>query len=310
MHIVVFCATRRGYLFLRRLMSLVPDDRITVFSFKEDKWEPPFFNDICSLAKEEKIQVIEAKNVGNERLKEFWSSTEIDLMLAVSWRYLVPENVRSVASKGAYVFHDSLLPEYRGFSPTVWAIMNGEKYTGATLFEMVEEVDSGGIVDQKTITIGTDESISDVMERVTEAYLQLLEDNIRGLLGGSPGLVRQDEARATYTCKLIPQDFEIDWSRTAEDIHNFVRAYTKPYPGAFTYLSGKRLKIWKTSVYTGHRQFVGTIPGRIAMCDRGSGIVVCTGKGLLKIDEVELEGQKPTRADLLVKNISYTLGRN
>ena len=147
--IVVLCATHRGYVFLDKLFQLVPKAEVVVFSFREVPWEPPFLEKIRELVLAHKALFYEAKLVGDSKWESFWNTNHFDLMLAVSWRYLVPQKVYQHPVQGAYVFHDSLLPAYRGFSPTVWAILNNETQTGVTLFSMAEDVDSGDIVDQQ-----------------------------------------------------------------------------------------------------------------------------------------------------------------
>ena len=133
MRIALFCATRRGQRFLQKLHELRPEADLLVFSFAEEPWEPPFLDDIRRLTLDCGGQFFEAKQVGAARWADLWESTPVDLMLAVSWRYIIPPRVYERARLGAYVFHDSLLPEYRGFSPTVWAMINGEDHTGVTL---------------------------------------------------------------------------------------------------------------------------------------------------------------------------------
>src|SRR5207247_5205011 len=130
-------------------------------------------------------QFHEARQVGSSRWQEFWEANPVDLMLAVSWRYLIPRSVYGRARLGTFVFHDSLLPEYRGFSPTVWSIVNGEDHTGVTLFEMDRGVDTGCVVAQERVPIGPEETIATVMERVTQGFLRLLERSLRDLLAGT-----------------------------------------------------------------------------------------------------------------------------
>lgn len=152
MHVVLQCATRRGYQFLKKLIELLPDADLTVFSFPEEPWEPPFLKDILELSRSKDFQFVETRQVHNKSLRQFWEGSTVDLMFAVSWRYLIPERIYSRSRLGTFVFHDSLLPEYRGFSPTVWAMINGEDHTGVTLFEMAEATDSGDIVDQEVLS--------------------------------------------------------------------------------------------------------------------------------------------------------------
>lgn len=309
MRIVLLCATRRGFRFLKRLSELASKHELVVFSFPETSWEPPYLEDIAQLTNKVHGRFFEARQIGQSTLQEFWDTTPVDLMLVVSWRYLIPKAIYERPGLGTFVFHDSLLPAYRGFSPTVWAMLNGENYTGVTMFEITEDVDSGDIVAQKRVGIGRTDTIADVMERVTDAYLDLLEENLLDLLSGTAMRYPQQHECATYTCKRLPEDNLIDWRQPTKDIYNLIRAVTKPYPGAYTFLNRRRLRIWKASLAPTRKSYVGAIPGRVTEFHPGVGAVVLTGDGELLVTRVQLEGDEPRAAEEILNRIDYTLGR-
>src|SRR5437762_13504584 len=114
MLILVLCATYRGYVFLGKLKQLLPDAQLLVVSFPEDPWEPAYLEKIRNLTFELGGEFIETKQVGSEKLRDLWRSRDIDLIFAVNWRYMIPPNIYRDARLGSFVFHDSLLPEYRG----------------------------------------------------------------------------------------------------------------------------------------------------------------------------------------------------
>jgi methionyl-tRNA formyltransferase len=303
--IALLCATRRGYLFLQKLASLVPGSEICVFSFREEPWEPPFMDSIIELTESISGTFIEAKQVGSAKLKAFWETNEFDLMLVVSWRYLLPKSIYSLPQHGTFVFHDSLLPTYRGFSPTVWAILNGEDHTGVSLFKIAEEVDAGDIVDQQVVPIGPDETIAEVLERVTQTYLELLERNIQPLLRGEAPLKPQDHSLATYTCKRLPEDNRLDWNAPTKRIYDLIRAVTRPYPGAYTLFNGQLLRVWSAKRVDVH--YIGRVPGRVVEIRPGVGSVVLTGDGALLLTEVQLEEGKNVCASEILNSLSHTL---
>lgn len=309
MRIALFCATRRGYRCLQKLHELAPDADLLVFSFHEDSWEPPFLEDIQQLAESLGAQFIESRQVGAQRWVDLWDSTPVDLMLAVSWRYMIPSQVYKGARLGAYVMHDSLLPAYRGFSPTVWAMINGEDYTGVTLLEMADDFDAGDIIDQTRVAIGPDDTIAALLERVTESYLNLLDNHLPDLLAGTVSATPQEHSRATYTAKLVPGDFEIDWHWSTERIYNLIRATTTPYAGAFTHFEGQKLYVWGAKLLDRPRQYVGRIPGRVAEIREGEGTVILTGDGLLLLTEVQIENGERLPAAQVLNRFSYTLGK-
>ena len=304
--IALLCATRRGARFLERLLTLAPDAELTVVSFPEEPGEPPFLADIRELATRHGARFAETRQVGGVRHAALWEPPP-DILIAVSWRYMVPAQVYQRARSGAFVFHDSLLPAYRGFAPTVWAIANGEDHTGVTLFEMTEAVDSGAIVDQRRIPIGRDDTIAEVMERVTTEYLTLLEANLASLLDGSATRRPQDETLATYTCKRVAADGRIDWSASSRAIHDLVRAHARPYWGAFTVLDGRECRIWEARAVADPPVYVGRVPGRVVEVRAGSGVTVLTGDGALLVRTVQLDGD-PVPASEVLRPVGRTLG--
>src|SRR5438445_8261132 len=244
MRIVLLCATRRGLLVLQKLSQLVPAAQLSIFSFREEPSEPPFLDSIREQTLALGGSFFEARRVGADKWKFFWETTPVDLMFMVSWRYLVPPAVFQRPRLGTFVLHDALLPAYRGFSPTVWAIINGEDHGGATLFEISEAVDEGDIVEQERVPIGPAETIATVMDRVTGAYLRLLEKNLPGLLAGAAPRRPQDHSLATYTCRRTAEDNQINWNADTKTILNLIRGVTAPYPGAWTLLGNRKLTVW------------------------------------------------------------------
>lgn len=308
MHIALLCATRRGKLVLEKLIDMQPEAELTVFSFREDPWEPPFCDEIKGITLAHGGRFIETRQVGSRENLPFWETSGVDIAFAVSWRYMIPPAVYQRPRLGTYVFHDSILPAYRGFSPTVWAMVNGEDHTGVTLFEIAEEVDAGDIVDQEWVPIGADETISVVMERVTEAYLRVFERSLERLLEGSIIAKPQDHTRASFTCKRLPEDNKIDWGRPTEEIYNLIRAVSHPYPGAYTYLGEERLRVWSAKRVE-VPDYVGRVPGRVVQVLPGEGTVVMTGDGALLLGQVQREGGEVLPADEVLDRISLTVGR-
>ena len=307
MRAVILCATARGLRFVRRFAELLPGAELVVFSFPEAPGEPPFLEAIRAATAEAGGELVVARDVGSRDCERLWAEAP-DLLFAVSWRYLVPRRIFHRPRLGAFVFHDSLLPAYRGFAPTVWAIVNGEAATGVTLFEMTDEVDAGDIVDQLAVPIGPDDTIAEVMERVTVGYLATLERNLPALLAGSAPRRAQDHTRASFACKRMPQDNRIDWSLPTQRIYDLVRGVTRPYAGAFTVLSGRELKVWRARRLAPEPRWVGRVPGRVAEVRPGEGSIVLTGDGALLLTEVQPCGEGPVCASQILDRPSLTLG--
>ena len=308
MHVVVLAAAERGRACLERIIKLLPvKAELTVFTFPESPWEPKFVAKIQAQSERCGARCFITTKVHGDEYSSIWSARPT-LIIVIGWRYLIPASVYESASAGCYVFHDSLLPKYRGFGPTVWALRNGETETGATLFRIAEEMDAGPIVDSRTVKIEDSDYIGGVMARVTDACLQILDDNFAKLLSGQASLWEQDHTAATYTCKNIPEDFEIVWSNPATEIRNLIRAYSTPYPGAYTYLGDRKITIFSADIDNA-RPYVGAIPGRMLVANPGAGILVSTGDGQLLLRDIVIDDGKMRNASELPFSVSATFGR-
>lgn len=308
MRIALACAGQRGYHFLRRLRALKPAADLAVFSFRETAHEPPFLDAIREFTLSQGGLFVETRRMDGPEGLQIWDAVDVDLLLVVGWRYLISERAYARPRRGTFVIHDSLLPRYRGFSPTVWAIRNGEDHTGATLFRIAQQVDHGDVVDQVKVPIGPEDTIAEVMERVTHAYLALLERQLDALLHGAAVCRPQQHSQATYFGKRGIEDIEIDWSKSAGHIHNLVRAVTAPYPGAFTWLGGRRLRIWSARPWS-YELHSGTLPGQIVGIRPREGAVVCTGQGSLLVREVQWHGEPASCASVALAGITPLHGK-
>ncbi|WP_143870073.1 methionyl-tRNA formyltransferase [Catenovulum sediminis] len=306
MNIVLLAAATRGLLCLNKIGEhLSNSDKLTVFSFKEEAWEPEFSEGIKMATVKLGGQFYLTNKVHNPDYNFIWDESP-DLILVIGWRYLIPKSVYSSAKIGCFVFHDSYLPEYRGFGPSVWALRNGEEYTGASLFKISDEMDEGPIVAQKKVTINKSDYIGDVVEKVTNTYLSILDEYIPQFRQGNYTLTEQNHSNATYTCKAIPDDFRINWNQTAEQIRNLIRSYAPPYPGAFCKLNEEKILVLEADV-ANDKKYVGLQPGRVVKIVQGKGSYVGTGDGLLFIRKVQIEGKSIENASCVFNKISMTL---
>jgi len=169
-----------------------------------------------------------------------------DFLFSFYYRLMLKPALLAVPTRGAFNVHGSLLPKYRGRAPVNWAVLHGETETGATLHEMVEKPDAGRIVDQEAVAILPDELAVDVFRKVTGAAERVVERSLPKLIDGSAVLRAQDSSKGGYFGGRRPEDGRIDWSAPAKQAHDLVRAVAPPYPGAFTEIEGKRLRVLRT----------------------------------------------------------------
>ncbi len=236
---------------------------------------------IYQFAKERGMQVVVIdKGMGAPDLLELVRQWRPEAFLVAGWYHMIPRGWREVAP--AYGLHASLLPDYSGGAPLVWAMINGEERTGITLFRMDDGVDSGPIIGQLAEPIHAHDTIATLYERITERGLQLLRQSLPVITADQPVLKVQDENLRRIFPQRGPEDGKINWKQSAVEIDRFVRAQTRPYPGAFSTLGKQKWSIWRAEVIDS--SIADEVPGRILPFD--SGYVVTTSRGELRLMEI------------------------
>lgn len=204
--------------------------------------------------------------------------------------------------------HYAPLPRCRGMTTANWALINGDTDAGITIHTIVPGMDEGNVLCQRLVRIRNDDNVVTLQERLHAAQREVLADAVQRHLEGYAG-EPQDEREATYVCTRVPSDGEIDWTCSARKIGRLVRALVDPFPGAFTYFQGQRLVVWRAEPVPHPRRFEGRIPGRVVAFSRQEGTVdVLAGKGILRIHEVQREGQSHVAAAELINSTRATLG--
>ena len=207
--------------------------------------------------------------------------------IAAGWYHRLPARLRHLFARGVLGIHGSLLPKYRGGAPLNWALLQGERETGVSLFELADGVDDGPLYGQRRFPIGPQDYIGDLVERASDAAIDLLRESIAGIADGS--LTPQPQSGTpTYCLQREPDDGIIVWTRPAEEIERLVRAVSRPYPGARAVLAGTRLTIWRASAVPAAPTVLGRA-GQIARLPKVESPCVVTGQGLLAIEEAEGE---------------------
>ncbi|MCD7908879.1 MAG: hypothetical protein LUH04_14595 [Clostridium sp.] len=197
---------------------------------------------------------------------------------------------------GFFGLHASLLPAYRGNAPLVWQIINGESRAGLTLFKFDGGLDTGLIAAQRKVPVGPNRSISEVLTEIHRAALDIIDSHYPALLDGRLRTTPQNEQNVSYCSVRRPEDGCIAWTQPAGYIHNFIRAQSAPYPGAFCFRSGgEKITVWKARLFP-HPYF--GVPGRVDMVFNG-GVAVGCGRGALIMDEIRPAGADGPAAEIL-----------
>jgi methionyl-tRNA formyltransferase len=190
----------------------------------------------------------------------------------------------ALAGKGVFGMHPTLLPRHRGRAPIPWTILSGLTSTGVTLFEIVDATaDSGPIVGQLEVRVVPDETATTLFAKLADAHVELIRRCIPELAAGTAPRLPQDPLRASSWPKRTPADGIIDWETRAPYLYDWVRAQTRPYPGAFTYLGDVKVVVWRARPVG----IAGDAPSGTIVEDRPEGLVVACGEGGLLLEEVE-----------------------
>ncbi|MBI3392098.1 MAG: formyltransferase [Nitrospirae bacterium] len=286
--IVIFAYHDVGYECLSALIGR--GERIpAVFTHPDSPGENVWFRSVADLARRHGIAVHTPDSLGDPAWIARVRDMNPDLIFSFYYRNIIPQEVLDLPRLGAFNMHGSLLPRYRGRAPVNWAVLNGEKETGATLHHMIMRPDAGDIVDQEPVPIGPDETARDVFEKVTRAARRVLERRIDALKTGIAPRRPQDESQATAFGRRRPEDGRIDWTRSAQSIYNLIRAVTHPYPGAFTHAGGRKVAIWWARPLPGG----GGRPGEVLSTDR---LRVAAGSGSLEIVKMQRDGANEEEA--------------
>ena len=256
------------------------------------------------------LKVLQPEKLKNPEFLEELRSLKADLQIVVAFRML-PESVWNMPPLGTINLHGSLLPQYRGAAPINWAVINGEKETGVTTFKLKHEIDTGDILMQESFPIGENETAGDVHDKMKDIGARVLVETVKGLADGSleerpqSSMVNNESSiensqdsgihspltiehsQLKHAPKIFTETCNIDWRKSIEEIHNLIRGLS-PFPGAFTELGNKTIKIFRSE----KEQLLPTSkPGRWES-DGKTYLKFAAKDGYILFKDVQLEGKK------------------
>ncbi len=231
--------------------------------------------------------LIETRDVNAPETLNVIRKLEPKLIFVVGWSQLVHDPFIALAREGVFGMHPTLLPRHRGRAPIPWAILTGLARTGVTLFEIVDATpDSGAIVGQVTLDIAPDETATSLFARIADAHVELTREYVPQLIAGDAPRITQDPTRASSWPKRTPADGIIDWETRAPYLYDWVRAQTRPYPGAFTFLGDEKVIVWSARAV----ELVEPAPAGTIVEVQAEGPVVACGEGGLVLEEFQTNG--------------------
>lgn len=266
-----------------------------VWTQKDPEAEREAYKSVSNLAKEHNIDVF----AGNPRKRidpEEISARSVELIVSANYLYFLPPEYYQRARLAAINIHGSLLPKYRGRCPNVWAIIKGERITGATVHIMEREVDTGAIICQRAVAIDMRDTGHSLSMKLTRFYPELVYEAICKLRDPEFEPIPQDEDEAFYFPKRVPEDGIIDWNFTAEQLYDWIRALSYPYPRAFTYYNGEKVVINRSKVEKG-KEITGVKNGTILKVGKEF-VLVKVQDGEVRLKEMELERKSSVPLDI------------
>jgi methionyl-tRNA formyltransferase len=242
------------------------------------------------------------------RATESWFLDKItglapDLLIVVAYGQILAKNVLSIPRLGAINIHASLLPKYRGPAPIQWAIMNCEEETGVTTMWLDEGMDTGDVLLAARVSIGTEETAQTLHDRLAKEGANLLIDTLEQLASGDLVATPQNHLEASYAPLLKKEDGRIDWTKDARTLDAFVRGMN-PWPGALTYLEGKRFRIFRARAV---RKETDVSPGTVLDSFPGD-FHVATGQEVLSLLQVQFESGKRLAVADFLRGVSVSPG--
>jgi methionyl-tRNA formyltransferase len=253
-----------------------------VVTHVDDPNESRWYASVAEFSRSKGLPFLESPS--NEKIEKETLRIRPDFIFSFYYRSMLPMAVLKLARRGAFNMHGSLLPKYRGRAPLNWAVLKGETETGVTLHEMVEKPDAGGIVDQQAVPIGPDETAVEVFAKMTDAAGLVLRRSVQAIKNGDITLKPNDLSKGSYYGRRTPEDGRIDWTKSAVEIHNLVRAVAPPFPGAFCDFEGGLLKVSRTRMEN-EKQFPPKPPGPFQIGQQW--FAVCGDGKVLRLLEIE-----------------------
>ena len=277
-----------------------------VITHEDDPAEALWFERVADVAADLGLPCIAPADANAPEVFARVAALAPDFLFSFYYRRMLKAPLLAVAPRGALNMHGSLLPHYRGRAPVNWAVLHGERHTGATLHYMADKPDAGDIVAQQAVPILPDDTAREVFDKVTVAAEICLDRVLPALVAGTAPRRPNDIARGSYFGGRTPEDGRIDWSRSAAEIHNLVRAVAPPYPGAFTSLAGVPARVLRARVLdagapAGTPMLSIEREPPLVPAAEGADVLVarCGGGGTLRIADLELEGRRVSAAALL-----------
>ena len=256
-------------------------------------------SDVKVYALEHGIPVYQPASLRSEEAQDCIRALFPNVIVVAAYGKILPKAVLDIPPFGCINVHGSLLPKYRGAAPIQWSVINGDAETGVTIMQMNEGLDTGDILMQRAIPIGINDTAESMFDKLSVLGGEMIAEALELLPKGALTPIRQDDSQSNYASMLNKEIALIDWNKSAAQVHNLVRGLYS-WPIAHTFLNGKKLKIFRTTLCEKNG-----VPGEIIAVDP---LTVACGNGSVIIEELQLEGKKRMDAKTFLVGHPLTVG--
>lgn len=273
-----------GYAF----SAIVTDEAYEEYDVKHTDFE--------KLAQEIGAQFFLTRNVVKDEIKALVIKNQVRIGISANWRYVIPKEFLDLFSLGILNFHLGNLPDYKGNATVNWSIINGESFIFGNVHKMDERLDVGDVIARKKIAIASDTYIGEILKQAEADAPSLYATAVPRLFNSPSDYEIKGQVEGLRCYPRLPEDSQIDWHQSSEQVCRLVRASSHPYRGAFTFLDGERIVVWRATSIAPEGRFLA-VPGHVIAVNSSAGnIQVACGHGILEILEIERSGQvvKPT----------------
>lgn len=293
---VVFIGSKeQGFSVLKKLFQLDKNSMRACITFDDQFDSRSYYMNFKNFCEENEIQCIVLKKP--REIRQIILELKPDLCFVSGWYFIIEADVIKSVPMGFIGIHNSILPNYRGFAPLVWSMINGEKKAGVSLFDFSEKLDAGKIWASGTVSIEDKDYIGDVLNKISEKILEILDKIYLLILNNELMPYEQPQMTPSYCARRLPEDGLINWNMPAKRVYDFIRAQSHPYPGAYTIYKGKRLTVWRAELFD--FTYYGT-PGQIGQIfDDKTVLVVCGDSKGIVLCEIDYDGKTESVSNIL-----------
>lgn len=277
-------------------------DIAAVFTYRDDPQEAGWFDSVAEVAARHDLPVFTPDDINHPLWIEKIKALKPDILFSFYYRDMVKDDLLAIPPDGCLNLHGSLLPAYRGRCPINWVLIHGEEKTGVTLHYMTPKPDDGDIVGQTEIPISETDTAFTLNEKSQTASVQLLDALLPQIKTRTAPRLPQDHTRASYFGGRKPKDGEIHWSKSSTEIRNLVRAVTRPYPGAFSFLGDRKVFFWEVADRPGIKH--AALPGEVLSL---APLTLACGTGAVEVRFAQVENGSFVNSRQLTEDLNLVV---